>query len=82
MIIQMCVVLNSTAVDSDSHFDNVCSNHLQSQSEFITRQLVVLNSGNCPDWSIKWQCCWLCFCQSQYSTQIPKFDYAKQSKHH
>ena len=31
MIIRVNVVLNRTVVDSSSHFDNVCSIHLQSQ---------------------------------------------------
>ena len=33
VIIFMSVVLNRTVVDSDWHFDNLCSSHLQSQSE-------------------------------------------------
>ena len=33
MTIWMIVVLNRTVVDSDWHFDNLCSSHLQSQSE-------------------------------------------------
>ena len=35
LIVQVNVVLNSTVVvDGDSHFDNLCSSHLQSQSEW------------------------------------------------
>ena len=34
MIVQMNIVLNRTVVvDSDGRFDNLCSSHLQSQSE-------------------------------------------------
>ena len=34
MIVRVNVVLNRTVVvDSDSHFNNLCSSHLQSQSE-------------------------------------------------
>ena len=31
MIVWVNVVLNRTVVDSNSHFDNVCGSHLQSQ---------------------------------------------------
>ena len=31
MIVRVNLVLNRTVVDSDWHFDNLCSNHLQSQ---------------------------------------------------
>ena len=54
MIVWVNVVLNRTVVvDSDWHFNNLCSSHLQGQSEFsVSRQLMVLNSGYWPDWSL------------------------------
>ena len=46
MIVQVSVVLNGAAVDSDSRFDNDCSSpHLQSQSDVVSHQLMVSNSG-------------------------------------
>ena len=52
-IVWVNVVLNRTVVvDSDWRFNNMCSSHLQGQSEFsVSRQLMVLNSGYWPDWS-------------------------------
>ena len=32
-IVQVSIVLDRTVVDSDWRFDNLCGNHLQSQSE-------------------------------------------------
>ena len=69
MIVRVNVVLNRTVVvDSDWRFNNLCSSHLQSQSEFsVPRQLMVLNSGYWPDWgrdvigrlSVRPCCYWL-----------------------
>ena len=36
MIVRVSLVLNSTAVDSDWSFDNLCDSHLHSQSELMT----------------------------------------------
>lgn len=36
MIVQVNILLNRSVVDSDSHFNNLHSSHLQGQSEFIT----------------------------------------------
>ena len=36
MIIQVIVVLKRTVIDSDWHFNNLCSCHLQSQVSCIT----------------------------------------------
>ena len=53
MIVWGNVVLNRTVVvDSDWRFNNLCSSHLQGQSEFsVSRQLMVLNCSYWPDWS-------------------------------
>ena len=71
MIVRVNVVLNRTVVvDSDWRFNNLCSSHLQSQSEFsVSRQLMVLNFGYWPNWqwsrdvigrlSVKPCCYWL-----------------------
>ena len=46
LIVRVHVVLNMTVVvDSDWRFDNLCASHLQSQSELVSRQLMVLHSG-------------------------------------
>ena len=46
MIVQVSVVLSGAAVDNDSRFDNDCSSpHLQSQSDVVSHQLMVSNSG-------------------------------------
>ena len=60
MIVRVNVVLNRTVVvDSDWRFNNLCSSHLQGQSEFsVSRQLMVLNFGYWPDWSMKSRCYW------------------------
>ena len=62
MIVRMNVVLNRTVtvvVDSDWGFDNLWGSHLQSQKRVVYLQLMVLNSGYWPDWSIKSRCYWL-----------------------
>ena len=46
MIVRVIIVLSRAVVDSDVSFDNDCSSpHLQSQSDVVSRQLMVSNSG-------------------------------------
>ena len=49
MMVWVITVPNTIVADSDWHFDNLCSSHLQSQSELYHYQLMVLNSGYWPN---------------------------------